>query len=144
MVPYNPAVENRLAEEVPGKEEHKIYNHNIDIRYIEQMSGTKATILVGDRKESLVMELRDDSKTSCRGADTTQRTRCSIPASRSGSGSIRRAPSSDGTGQRNAGKRLGGRFECIATTIQPKGARRRSQQENEKKNEGHEGAFRSK
>ena len=64
LVPYNPAVENRLAEEVPGKEEHKIYNHNIDIRYIEQMSGTKATILVGDRKESLVMELRDDSKTT--------------------------------------------------------------------------------
>jgi len=63
-VPYNPAVENRLAEEVPGKEEHKIYNHNIDIRYIEQMSGTRATILVGDRKESLVMELRDDSKTT--------------------------------------------------------------------------------
>ena len=64
LVPYNPAVENRLAEEVPGKEEHKIYNHNIDIRYIEQMSGTRATILVGDRKESLVMELRDDSKTT--------------------------------------------------------------------------------
>jgi signal transduction histidine kinase len=62
LVPYNQAVENRLAEEVPGKEEHKIYNHNIGIRYIEQMSGTKATILVGDRKESLVMELRDDSK----------------------------------------------------------------------------------
>jgi signal transduction histidine kinase len=62
LVPYNQAVENRLAEEVPGKEEHRIYNHNMDIRYIEQMSGTKATILVGDRKESLVMELRDDSK----------------------------------------------------------------------------------
>src|SRR5437762_1998030 len=64
LMHYNPAVENRLAEEVPGKEEHKIYNHNIDIRYIEQMSGTRATILVGDRKESLVMELRDDSKTT--------------------------------------------------------------------------------
>jgi len=36
----------------------------IGIRYIEQMSDTKATILVVDRKESLVMELRDDSKTS--------------------------------------------------------------------------------
>jgi two-component system sensor histidine kinase VicK len=35
---------------------------NIQIRYIEQMSETKATILVVDRKSSLVMELRDDSK----------------------------------------------------------------------------------
>jgi two-component system, OmpR family, sensor histidine kinase VicK len=34
----------------------------ISIRHIEQMSGTKATILVVDRKSSLVMELRDDSK----------------------------------------------------------------------------------
>jgi len=34
----------------------------LDFRYIEQMSETKATILVVDRKASLVMELRDDSK----------------------------------------------------------------------------------
>jgi signal transduction histidine kinase len=40
------------------------YLHKIDIRYIAQMSETKATILVVDRKESLVMELRDDSKTT--------------------------------------------------------------------------------
>ncbi|MGB8024910.1 MAG: hybrid sensor histidine kinase/response regulator, partial [Nitrososphaeraceae archaeon] len=33
-------------------------------RYIEQMSETKATILVVDRKVSLVRELRDDSKTT--------------------------------------------------------------------------------
>jgi signal transduction histidine kinase len=38
--------------------------HKIDIRHIKQMSGTKATILIVDRKESLVMELRDDSKTT--------------------------------------------------------------------------------
>ena len=36
----------------------------VDVRYIEQMSETKATILVVDRKASLVMELRDDSKTT--------------------------------------------------------------------------------
>jgi signal transduction histidine kinase len=36
----------------------------IDVRYIEQMTETKATILVVDRKTSLVMELRDDSKTT--------------------------------------------------------------------------------
>ena len=36
----------------------------IDFRFIEQMSETKATIVVGDRKASLVMELRDDTKTT--------------------------------------------------------------------------------
>jgi signal transduction histidine kinase len=40
------------------------YSERIDIRYIEQTSGTKATILLVDRKVSLVMELRDDSKTT--------------------------------------------------------------------------------
>ena len=36
----------------------------IDVRYIEQMTETKATILVVDRKATLMMELRDDSKTT--------------------------------------------------------------------------------
>jgi signal transduction histidine kinase len=40
------------------------YAHKIDIRYTNQISGTKATILIVDNKESLVMELRDDSKTT--------------------------------------------------------------------------------
>jgi two-component system, OmpR family, sensor histidine kinase VicK len=40
------------------------YAHKIDVRYTNQMSGTKATILIVDKKESLVMELRDDSKTT--------------------------------------------------------------------------------
>jgi two-component system, OmpR family, sensor histidine kinase VicK len=40
------------------------FSDGMNIRYIEQMSDTKATILVVDRKESLVMELRDDSKTT--------------------------------------------------------------------------------
>ena len=39
-------------------------NNIIDVRYIVQMSETKATILVVDRKASLVMELRDDSKST--------------------------------------------------------------------------------
>src|SRR5919198_470458 len=39
-------------------------DESIDVRYIEQMSETKATILVVDRKASLVMELRDDSKST--------------------------------------------------------------------------------
>ena len=36
----------------------------MDVRYIVQMSETKATILVVDRKASLVMELKDDTKTT--------------------------------------------------------------------------------
>jgi signal transduction histidine kinase/CheY-like chemotaxis protein len=39
-------------------------DHVIDVKYIEQMTETKATILVVDRKASLVMELKDDSKTT--------------------------------------------------------------------------------
>ena len=38
--------------------------NDIDIRHIERMSETKATILIVDRKLSLVMELIDDSKTT--------------------------------------------------------------------------------
>src|SRR2546422_2587678 len=37
---------------------------NIDVIYIEQTSGTQATFLAIDRKASLVMEIRDDSKTT--------------------------------------------------------------------------------
>ena len=44
--------------------EQQLPDQNIHVRYIEQMSETKATILVVDRKDSLVMELRDDSKTT--------------------------------------------------------------------------------
>jgi signal transduction histidine kinase len=44
---------------------HHYPNYDIDVRYyIEQTSGTKATILVADRKHSLIMELKDDSKTA--------------------------------------------------------------------------------
>jgi two-component system sensor histidine kinase VicK len=43
---------------------NQYHSGNIDIRYIEESSGTKATILVVDRKTSLVMELKDDSKTT--------------------------------------------------------------------------------
>jgi signal transduction histidine kinase len=65
LVPYNEAVEERLkpeTEEKPGRRYN--YNADLDFRYIEQSSGTMATILVVDRKASLVMELRDDSKTT--------------------------------------------------------------------------------
>lgn len=65
LVPYNEAVEDRLKldiEEEPRRRAN--YNADIDFRYVEQSAGTMATILVVDRKHSLVMELRDDSKTS--------------------------------------------------------------------------------
>ena len=59
LVPYNEEVEDKLEEEL-----RPIYNADIDVRYTEQTSGTMTTILVVDRKASLVMELRDDSKTT--------------------------------------------------------------------------------
>jgi len=49
----------RLAEDkVQILKEQK----NIGVRHIEQMSETKATILIVDRKASLIMEIRDDTK----------------------------------------------------------------------------------
>ena len=56
---------NSLIEQKIQKLKENCYPNNmIDVRYIEQMSETKATILVVDRKASLVMELRDDSKST--------------------------------------------------------------------------------
>jgi nitrogen-specific signal transduction histidine kinase len=40
------------------------FSSPIDVRYFEQTSETKATMLVVDKKASLVMELTDDSKTT--------------------------------------------------------------------------------
>ena len=59
LVPANSLIEQKVQQ-------LKQYcpNNIIDVRYIEQMTETKATILVVDRKASLVMELRDDSKTT--------------------------------------------------------------------------------
>ena len=49
-----------LTEELPT-----FSSYYIDIRYIEQtILDTQATFLVVDRKISLVMEIRDDSKTT--------------------------------------------------------------------------------
>ena len=42
--------------------EQTIHHQNFEIRNVEQTSETKATILVVDRKESLVIELKDDTK----------------------------------------------------------------------------------
>ncbi|MFZ0511871.1 MAG: hypothetical protein WAM14_09715, partial [Candidatus Nitrosopolaris sp.] len=63
LVPYNEEVEDKLKLKVE-EELRPIYIADIDVRYTEQTSGTMATILVVDRKASLVMELRDDSTTT--------------------------------------------------------------------------------
>ena len=66
---------NQSKQKVDDNNNHDYYDNinnivtadgidDIDIRHIERMSETKATILIVDRKLSLVMELRDDSKTT--------------------------------------------------------------------------------
>jgi two-component system, OmpR family, sensor histidine kinase VicK len=55
---------NNLVEQKVQQLRENCQSCPIDIRYIEQMSETKATILVVDRKDSLVMELKDDSGTT--------------------------------------------------------------------------------
>src|SRR5215467_4072549 len=64
LVPYSEEVEDILKQTVEEKLGRPISNASIEVRYTEQTSGTMATILVVDRKVSLVMEIRDDSKTT--------------------------------------------------------------------------------
>ena len=58
MIPANSVIEQKIQQ----LRQYCYPSNMIDVRYIVQMSDTKATILVVDRKASLVMELRDDSK----------------------------------------------------------------------------------
>ena len=67
LVPANTIIEQKIQQlkEHCCSSCHSSSNDiMIDARYIAQMSETKATILVIDRKASLVMELKDDSKTT--------------------------------------------------------------------------------
>jgi hypothetical protein len=59
LVPYSKEVEDTLKLNVEELGRRPIYDAGIDVRYTEQTSGTMATILVVDRKVSLVMELRE-------------------------------------------------------------------------------------
>jgi signal transduction histidine kinase len=59
LVPTNRSIEERLQQ---LREHHAL--ETVDVRRISQMSETKATILVVDRKDSMVMELKDDSKST--------------------------------------------------------------------------------
>ncbi|HEY7573122.1 MAG TPA: HAMP domain-containing sensor histidine kinase, partial [Nitrososphaeraceae archaeon] len=60
MIPANNVIEQKIQQ----LKQYCYHSNMIDVRYIVQMSDTKATILVIDRKSSLVMELRDDSKST--------------------------------------------------------------------------------
>jgi two-component system sensor histidine kinase VicK len=60
LIPANSLIEQKVQQ----LKQYRYPNNIIDVRYIVQMSDTKATILVVDRKASLVMELKDDSKTT--------------------------------------------------------------------------------
>jgi signal transduction histidine kinase len=60
MIPASGLIEQKVQQ----LKQYCCSNNIIDVRYIVQMSDTKATILVIDRKASLVMELKDDSKTT--------------------------------------------------------------------------------
>ena len=64
LVPYSKEVDDRVKLNVEELGRRPIFNADIDVRYTEQTTGTMATILVVDRKISLVMELRDDSTTT--------------------------------------------------------------------------------
>jgi signal transduction histidine kinase len=55
---------NNLVEQKVQQLKQNCHSCQIDVRYIEQMQRAKATILVVDRKASLVMELKDDAKTT--------------------------------------------------------------------------------
>ncbi|MFZ0513247.1 MAG: hypothetical protein WAM14_16680, partial [Candidatus Nitrosopolaris sp.] len=59
LIPFNQLIEQKMQH-------FKNSSHNnIEIRYIEPlMLTTPATILVADRKNTLVMEIKDDSETT--------------------------------------------------------------------------------
>ena len=71
LVPLHPLIE-KFVEQKPfllqathNKSTDKENNNNIDsIRYIQEISGTRATILVIDKSTSLVTELEDDTEQS--------------------------------------------------------------------------------
>ncbi len=60
LIPHNSLIQQKILQ----LKQHCYPKNIIDARYIAQMSETKATILVIDRKASLVMEIKDDSKTT--------------------------------------------------------------------------------
>ena len=65
LMPFHESIEDKIRKLKEEKNNNSTDNsRKKDVRYIEQMSETKATILVVDRKVSLVMELKDDTKST--------------------------------------------------------------------------------
>lgn len=59
LAPKNTRVEELRSELKP---------YNIEVKYIQEFSQTKISILVADRKSSIVIELKDDNATDSLGA----------------------------------------------------------------------------
>ena len=53
---------DNLALRLNKQIQQAIHNNIINIRYIEQISESKATLVIADKKVSLLMEVNDDSK----------------------------------------------------------------------------------
>ena len=62
LMPSHSLTELTLRKLRQRQQQKKNLTSNIDIRYIEQISDAKATILIIDKKISLVMEIKDDTK----------------------------------------------------------------------------------
>jgi signal transduction histidine kinase len=53
-----------IEESSPLRQQQDTPIDSLTVRYLQQLSDTKATILIADRKASLVIEVRDDSKST--------------------------------------------------------------------------------
>lgn len=53
-----------IEESKPLQQQQDNPSDSLNVRYLQQLSDTKATILIADRKVSLVIEVRDDSKST--------------------------------------------------------------------------------
>jgi signal transduction histidine kinase len=51
-----------IEESKPVQQQQDNPTDSLNVRYMQQLSDTKATLLIADRKASLVIEIRDDSK----------------------------------------------------------------------------------
>lgn len=75
LMPYDQMIEQNVQN-------LKSSHNNIEIRYIEPlMLTTQATILVADKKNTLVMEIKDDSKTTfheAKGLSTYSNTKAGV------------------------------------------------------------------
>jgi two-component system, OmpR family, sensor histidine kinase VicK len=64
MPKVNLSHHHAIEESKPLQQQQDNPSDSLNVRYLQQLSDTKATILIADRKVSLVIELRDDSKST--------------------------------------------------------------------------------